>query len=269
MKIIDCKQGSPEWHKARISKITGSRFKDVLSKGGGATRSKYMQELVKERKTGKPAKGYFDANMEDGQDREPAARLYYEKVNNVKVEEVGFIEHTGVDYINYVGVSPDGLVGEDGGLEIKCPLLKTHKEYIEKNVLPSTYKAQVQGCMWVTERKWWDFVSYCENDEGVESYWSIRVYRDQNYINELAASVAVFIDELVKLKNQPDDFGCSDDEWKAFAEGKVRVRGMCRNGLVQIARRKYGFKKPLNEKVKNIINGDVDFIMTGQVEEIK
>ena len=118
MKIIDCKQGSPEWHKARISKITGSRFKDVLSKGGGVTRSKYMQELIKERRTGKPAKGYFDDNMKDGQDREPAARLCYEKINKVEVEEVGFVEHTGVDYKDYVGVSPDGLIGEEGGLEI-------------------------------------------------------------------------------------------------------------------------------------------------------
>lgn len=256
------KQGSPEWLEVRRGKITGSRFKDVLSKGGGVTRSKYMQELIKERKTGKVAKGYFDDNMKDGQDREPAAKLHYEKINNVKIKEVGFIEHNGIDYKNYVGVSPDGLIGEDGGLEIKCPLLITHDDYMTKNVLPSTYKAQVQGNMWVTDRKWWDFVSYCENEQNIEQYWSIRVCRDQKYINELAASISVFIDELVKLKEQSNDSGYSEEEW--LTEKDNRVRGMCRNGLVQIFRKKHGFIIPLPKKVKKTINNDVNFIMTGK-----
>jgi hypothetical protein len=265
MKIIDCIQGTPEWLEARRAKITGSRFKDVLARGNGITRTKYIEMLIKERRTGKVIKGYCDSNMEEGQKQEPAARLHYEKVNNVKVQEVGFIEHTGVDYLNYVGVSPDGLVGDDGGLEIKCPLLKNHKEYIKNNVLPSAHKAQVQGCMWVTERKWWDFVSYCENEEDVEKYWCVRVYRDQKYINELAAAVAVFIDEMVKLKEQSNDFnsgGCSDDEWRNKEIN--RVLGMCRNGLVQIYRRKAGFRKPLPDKIKQTINKDVEFVYWGK-----
>jgi len=265
MKIIDCIQGTSEWLDAKRGKVSGSRFKDVLSKGNGITRTKYMQELVKEHKTGKTVKGYCDENMIAGQKSEPIARLHYETVNNVKVQEVGFIEHTGIDYLNYVGVSPDGLAGDDGGLEIKCPLLKTHKEYIEKNVLPSVYKPQVQGNMWVTERKWWDFVSYCENEEDIEPYWCIRVYRDQKYINELAAAVAVFIDEMVKLKEQSNDFnggGCNEEDWRNKEIN--RVLGMCRNGLVQIYRRKAGFRKPLPDKIKQVIKQDVEFIYWGK-----
>lgn len=190
-KIIYCEQRSPEWYAARLGRITASHFADVLS--SGSTRKTYMMKLLAERMTGEPLENYNNKWMQEGTEAEPLARQYYEGLNGIKVEQVGFIQ-LGDD----IGASPDGLIGEDGALEIKCPLPNTHLGYILTNKLPSEYKAQVLGALWVTGREWVDFVSF-ESRVKSRPYWSIRVERDEKYIEELAKAVREFADELNTL----------------------------------------------------------------------
>ena len=269
-------QGSPEWHAARIGKITGSRFKDVLSTRG-ATRANYMRELLLERKTGRTAQGFSNAEMEWGIQTEPQARAYYEKWFGTKVEQAGFIDHPGTLYYGYVGVSPDGLVGHEGCIEIKCPNTDTHREYIAKNVLPSKYVPQVQGVMWVTGQQWCDFISF-DPREPKSPFFCIRVQRDQPYINKLAVAVDLFIQEMVEMqKNQVEvdpqllidvtEGGCSDLEWQIKL--KDEIRGKVRHGVVcayisagkMIDRDGIPLNPKSNEYITNNINAWVDFIM--------
>lgn len=193
MKIIDCIQGSPEWHAAKLGVASASNFSKILAKGQGKTRKAYMLRLAAEILSSEPQETYSNAAMERGIEIEPQAREYYEGLNGVKVEQVGFCK---LD--DNIGCSPDGLVGTDGGIEIKCPNTTTHITYILADKLPSEYVAQVQGSLWVTDRKWWDFLSFGPRLKG-RPFWSIRVYRDEAYINKLAIEVNQFIIELEEL----------------------------------------------------------------------
>ena len=168
MKVYNCQQGSPEWDKVRLGLVTASHFSDVLNKK--TSRRTYMYRLLGERLSGVPYEAYSNKVMERGIEVEAEARTYYEALYG-PVEQVGFVQRN-----EDVGCSPDGLIGNDGGLEIKCPFPATHARYIIENQLPSNYKPQVQGSMWVTGRQWWDFVSF---DPRVKSrpLWKIRVYR--------------------------------------------------------------------------------------------
>ena len=272
-------QGRPEWHAARIGKITGSRFKDVLSRRG-ATRANYMRELLLERKTGRAVQGFYNAEMEWGLQTEPQARAYYEKITRTKVEQVGFIDHPLEQYRGYVGVSPDGLLGSAGCIEIKCPNTSTHLEYIAKDVLPSKYVAQVQGVMWVTERRWCEFISF---DPRVPEnpYWHVYVMRDESYINKLAAAVDVFIQEMVEMqKNQTEvdpqllidvtEGGCSDLDWQLKME--QGIRGKCRT-LFVCAKAQAGESMTFRDEKGEYItfksdaeynNRVVEYMMTGE-----
>ncbi|MFH1302646.1 MAG: lambda exonuclease family protein [Planctomycetota bacterium] len=189
--IVYCEQGTPEWCTFRLGRVTASHFSDVLSTG--STRKTYMMKLLAERMTGEPLETFSTKWMEEGNETEPQARDYYAELNGVGVEQVGFIE-LGDD----IGCSPDGLVGDDGMVQIKCPFPSTHLGYILKGTLPSQYKAQVQGELWVADRQWSDFISF---DARVKSrpYWSVRVLRDETYIKELEAAVTKFADELNTL----------------------------------------------------------------------
>jgi len=189
--IIYCEQGTPEWFTFRLGRVTASHFSDVLSTG--STRKTYLMKLLAERMTGEPLETFSAKWMEEASETEPQARDYYAELNGVGVEQVGFIE-LGDD----IGCSPDGLVGDDGMVQIKCPFPSTHLGYILKGTLPSQYKAQVQGELWVADRQWSDFISF---DARVKSrpYWSVRVLRDETYIKELEAAVTKFADELNTL----------------------------------------------------------------------
>ena len=274
----DLIQGSPEWHAARIGKITGSRFKDVLSTRG-AGRGNYMRELLLERKTGRAAVGFTNTEMEWGTEHEPQARAYYEKYHDRKVQQVGFVDHPLEQYRGYVGVSPDGLVDDVGCIEIKCPNTDTHLEYIAKNVLPSKYVAQVQGELWVTGRQFCDFISF---DPRVEKqpFFDIRIERDEVYIRKLAAAVDVFIQEMVEMqKGQVEvdpqllidvtEGGCSDLEWqtklKDEIRSKVRMHVVCygiRKGYFNLDPKTTDEKFCTNAQ-KKLIEQAVDVIMTG------
>ena len=193
MKIIDCVQGSDEWFAARLGKVTASKFSDVLAKGQGKTRLTYMINLATEIIEGAPAESYCDKNMEAGTIKEPLARAFYELLNDCHVAEVGFVERDAS-----VGASPDGLVGDDGLLEIKCPLGTTHTRYIVEDKVPTAYVAQIQGQLWVTDRQWCDFLSY-RPENTKHPHFIKRVDRDEKYIKNLAIEVEIFVADLKKM----------------------------------------------------------------------
>ena len=193
MKIYECTQQSDEWYKLRLGAVTASKFGDVIAKGDGKTRKTYMIDLATEILEGTQMVGHYDKNMEAGTLKEPLAREYYELITYCTVKEVGFVKRD-----DSVGCSPDGLVGEDGLIEIKCPLGKTHTRYILEDKVPSTYKSQIQGQLWVTQRRWCDFLSY-RPENLKRPHFIKRVYRDEDYIKELAIQVTIFVAELKKL----------------------------------------------------------------------
>lgn len=198
MKIIkEFEQGSAEWHSVRLGMITASRMSDVLSKGRGKAPSKtaetYMIELIAERLTGE-AKPFFENEaMRHGSETEPQARAMYELVSGNEVEEVAFIEHD-----DYVGVSPDGIIGEDGLLEIKCPNTTTQIKRFLSGKYSTDYTAQIQAQLWVSGRQWCDFVSFDPRLDVDACYLVERVERDEEYIEEMAAKVQAFVDVMKK-----------------------------------------------------------------------
>jgi len=194
MKIYDCEQLSPEWQQIRLGKITASNFANILAKGSGKTRKGYMMKLVAEKLTGLPEASYSNSFMEwGGIETETQARAYYEALYDVSVKQVGFVELN-----EWVGCSPDGLVGEDGLIEIKCPKSTTHVSNILANKMQSTYNPQVQGQMWVTGHKWCDWISF---DPRVKSrpFFMVRVKRDEKYIKVLEANTEQFIKEMKEI----------------------------------------------------------------------
>jgi len=195
MKIYDCIQGSDEWWAVKLGKVSASNFSEVLNKKTG--RGLCMRKLAAERLTGTYEKSYYNKNMEMGNELEEEARKYYEKENNCTVVQVGFVARD-----EWVGVSPDGLVGESGNLEIKCVIPSTHIHTILKNELPDAHVPQVQGQLWVTERLWCDFVSYSPLMKG-RPFHCIRVPRDDNYITSiLEKEVRIFVEQLKDMISQ-------------------------------------------------------------------
>jgi len=197
MKIItDIEQGSAAWLEMRLSKVTASKMKDLLSKGRGSAVSKlaetYMMELIAERLTGESKPFFENDAMRWGTEKEPEARAMYEVKNDfVDVVEVAFVEHN-----EFIGISPDGLIGDDGLLEIKCPNTTTQIKRALSDDYSSDYKAQIQCQLWVTEREWCDFVSYDPRLNCSASYLQVRVYRDEDYIAEMKTKAYAFVDEM-------------------------------------------------------------------------
>lgn len=232
-QIIDCEQGSAKWFEARKGIPTASEFSTVMSEGKegllpaaimdamvasgcsaaqlaaavkaarargaspSAARLRYLRTLAGEIVRGTPEdEGYSNASMERGKVMEAEARDLYAFARGVDLTQVGFIRN------GRAGASPDSLVGDDGGLEIKTALAHIQFERLQKNELPTEHKAQVQGNLWITERAWWDFVSY---SPGLNPL-IIRVERDEPYIAKLAAAVEAFnaeIDALVGAYRSP------------------------------------------------------------------
>jgi putative phage-type endonuclease len=189
-------QGSPEWLAARAGVCTASRFKDVLATvkvGEASGRRNYRWQLVTERLTGQPCESFHNAAMQWGTDNEPHARKAYEAETGDLVGLSGLILHPSVAL---VGCSPDGLIGDDGGIEIKCPANSVvHVETLSGG-MPSEHRAQVQGAMWVTGRKWWDFVSFDPRMPDKLRLYVERVKRDDAYIATLEAAVLQFLAEV-------------------------------------------------------------------------
>jgi len=190
LEIIDCDQGSPEWFAARAGIPTASEFHTVMAvgpKGGkSATRVDYLNKLAGEILTGEPMATYTNADMERGKLMEDEARDLYAFTRETELMRVGFIRNGDK------GASPDSLIGDKGGLEIKSAAAHVQIKRILADELPSEHKAQVHGGMWVCEREWWDFVSYCPK----LPIFIKRVYRDEDYIKSIALAVELFNVEL-------------------------------------------------------------------------
>lgn len=189
MEIFNCDQGSEEWFACRAGIPTASKFATVIAKGEGKTRGKYMRQLAGEILTGVPMDGYTNVHMERGKEMEDEARELYAFVHDADIHRVGFIRN------GMKGGSPDSLVGNNGGLEIKTALPDIHIERLEKNRIPPEHVAQVQGNIWIGEREWWDFVSYWP----ALPLLRVRVYRDDDYIKTLSDEIDRFNDELAVL----------------------------------------------------------------------
>lgn len=189
LEIIDCDQNSAEWIQARCGLVTASRFKDVLAKGEGKTRGKYLYELAAEILRGYPEpETYSNPYMERGHDLEDEARQRFAFEHFCEPIRVGFVRRADLG----AGCSPDSLIGDEGGLEIKTALGHIQMERIHRNALPSEHVAQVQGSMWITGRKWWSFVSYSPD----LPLFHFRAERDEAYIAKLSEAVAAFRMEL-------------------------------------------------------------------------
>lgn len=194
MKIIECVQGSDEWHKARAGRVTASRISDVMARtksGWGASRSNYLAELVAERLTGTLAEGFTNAAMKHGTETEPLARAAYQFFADAEVTEVGFVIHPTIDAS---GCSPDGLVADTGMVEIKCPNTATHLETLLGAGIPDKYLKQMQWQMQCTGRKWCDFVSFDPRLPTRMQLFVQRVTMDPS--NEIELAVREFIKEL-------------------------------------------------------------------------
>lgn len=185
-------QGSPEWFSARAGIPTSSRFSDVMAKGAGKVRRKYMLTLIGERITGEPHVGYFNAAMQRGHEMEAEARAMYELQTDNEVEQVGFIRNGAV------GCSPDGLVGDSGMVEIKTKEPHLQLECLLAGKVPPEHMAQLQGQLWVAERQWCDFVSFWP---GLPLFVK-RVELDEEYTKNLRAEVFRFRQEMDELERK-------------------------------------------------------------------
>lgn len=196
--ITEMEQGSAEWLALRLGKVTASRMKDVLSKGRGTAQSKtaetYMMELLCERLTG-DAKPFFENDaMQWGTATEPQARAMYELMSSNTVNEVAFVEHN-----EFIGISPDGLIGDDGLLEIKCPTTITQVRRALTDNYSKDYYTQIQCQLWVTERQWCDFLSFDPRLDIDASYLLQRVERDDVFIADMEEKTYLFVDVMNEL----------------------------------------------------------------------
>jgi len=189
-------QGSPEWFSARLGKVTASRISDVMAtgkNGEAATRLAYKVQLAAERLSCVRAESYSNSAMQWGTDTEPQARAMYEATSGVLVVDVGMVVHP---VIEQSGASPDGLVGDDGLVEIKCPNTATHIDTLYRDKAPAKYLNQMQWQMACTGRSWCDFVSYDPRlGEGLD-YYCDRVMRDDARIAEMEDGVIQFLTEV-------------------------------------------------------------------------
>lgn len=211
MKVIQCTQGTPEWLKARCGVVTGSRIRDALSfthKGEAAGRVNYRAEKVCEILTGEPyPNGYVNDEMIWGTNHEADARAVYSRFKRLQVDQVGFALHP---VLERAGASPDGLIGNDGMVEIKCPKTATHLSYLLDKMVPAAYRPQMQWNMACCEREWSDFISYDPRLKGYELF-ICRLYRDGKKIREMEKGVVEFnhdvdlmLARLRHLTEEPD-----------------------------------------------------------------
>ena len=189
-------QGTPEWHELRRGKVTASRVADILAKtktGASASRQNYLIELALQRTTKTIEPSYTNAAMEWGTATEPQARVAYEVSTNNFVDQVPFIDHPKIQGF---GCSPDGLVGADGLLEIKCPNSATHWEYFKAKEPPKKYFIQMQAQMAVTGAKWCDFVSFDPRMPERSQLLIVKIPRDAEFILYMEAEIKQFLEEV-------------------------------------------------------------------------
>jgi putative phage-type endonuclease len=201
-------QGSPEWSRIRLGKVTASRVADIVAKtksGYSTSRANYAAQLIVERLTGTAQESFSSPAMQWGVDMEPEARAAYEYNRAANVELVGFVPHP---IIADTGASPDGLVGTDGLIEIKAPLSATHIDTLLRRVVPGKYITQMQWQLACTGRQWCDFVSYDPRMPESMRFFCTRIDRDDAMIADLEREVIAFLNEVretvIKLKRSYD-----------------------------------------------------------------
>lgn len=196
MATLPIEQRSPEWFAQRAGKVTASCIAKVMARtktGYGADRGNYLAQLVVERLTGASDPGFTNAAMQWGTDKEPDARACYAFEQGVEVVEEAFVPHPT---IAMAGASPDGLVGDDGLVEIKCPNTATHIATLTGAAIEDKYLKQMQFQMACTGRRWCDFVSY-DPRMPVEMQMHVRrVKRDDDLIEEIEAAVTAFLADV-------------------------------------------------------------------------
>ena len=197
MNGLDIIQGSPEWHQARLGRVTASRVADIVRRtktGYSTSRANYMAELIAERLTGTAADSYKSPAMQWGTDHEADARSNYEFMTDSEVVPVGFVEHPA---IGMTGASPDGFVGADGLVEFKCPLTSTHLDTLLGGKISGDYITQVQWQMaCLPERQWCDWASFDPRLPASMRLFIQRVPRNDKMIEDLNGEVIAFLVEL-------------------------------------------------------------------------
>jgi len=197
MIILNDEQGSPEWRASRLGRPSASMFGKLVTGSGKPSGSaeSYINEMIAERLTGRSKPFFTNEHMERGNFLEPEARQAYEFITDFEVVETGFI----LDDSQEFGCSPDGLVANDGGLEIKCPSDSVHVSYLRAGKVPAKYYQQVQGCMMITGREWWDFMSYHPE----MPHLLVRMKRNEKFIEAMAeqleAAVKTIVEETERL----------------------------------------------------------------------
>jgi putative phage-type endonuclease len=189
-------QRSDEWFKARAGKVTASRISDVVAKtktGYGASRANYMAQIIADRLSGEPQSTFTNAAMQWGTETEPMARAAYEFEYGVDVAEVGFLVHPEIEM---AGASPDGIIGDDGLIEIKCPNTATHIETLTKQEAAKKYIDQMQWQMACTGTKWCDFVSFDPRMPPELNMFVKRVEYDEERVRYLEEEVLRFLEEV-------------------------------------------------------------------------
>ena len=195
-------QNTPEWLQQRLGHVTASGVADVMAKGKAGeslTRAKYKIRLVTERMTGQIQESFTNAAIEWGKEQEPYAAAAYEAKYGVLTDTIGFCKHPTIEWL---GASPDRLVGDDGLIEIKCPNSQTMVQYILDGRVPGDYYKQIQCQLWVTDRQWCDFVAYDPRLNKRNQLLVIPVERDIEMISLMEQEVVKFLSEVEALINQ-------------------------------------------------------------------
>ena len=189
-------QGTDEWKIEKLGHVSAGSVSDILAKGKGGEskmRESYKWRIVTERLTGQIQESFSNDAMLWGVETEEQARTTYELTYGVTVDQTGFVKHPTMQW---VGASPDGMVGADGLIEIKCPHTKTHLQTLEIAKAPAVYIPQMQMQMWTMNRSWCDFVSYDPRLPHNLQFFCIRVNRDQEYIDNMEKEVIRFLAEV-------------------------------------------------------------------------
>jgi putative phage-type endonuclease len=243
MNVLDVEQGSREWFDARLGMVTSSRVADAISflsrkstkgeKGDETQARKRLRfELALERLTKTPSDHYVSKWMEEGKTNEPLARTEYEQLTRCEVDLVGFAFH---DRIKDAGASPDGIVGEDGLIEIKCPAPYTHMEYLLAGVVPAEYQPQMLWQMACTDRQWCDFVSHypSQNMPRELRTFIIRFPRDDERIRAMEAQVEQFLGEVDEMVERLTNSDWLKDKLSASL-AKVQAKNRYNLDLLQV-----------------------------------
>lgn len=196
MIIRDCIQGDEQWLAERAGKVSASNFSKIFTSTGaktnGETRKSYLYQVAGERISKTPEETFKSEWMIRGNELEADARFSFEQSTGLFVAQTGMVL---LDEREEISCSPDGLIEENSGLELKCPKISTHIGYIESNKLPSAYKQQVMGCMWICRRDTWHFMSY---HPSIKPFLFVAE-RDEKYLKLLEEAVEEFNAEVNEL----------------------------------------------------------------------